>query len=37
MAAKASPALGENTRDILRSLGYSQDEVQRLVDEGITQ
>ena len=36
-AEKASPVLGEDTADILGHLGYSPDEVQRLVDEGITQ
>ena len=36
-ASKASPALGEDTADILGGLGYSPDEVQQLVDEGITQ
>ena len=36
-ASKASPALGEDTADILAHLGYSPGDVQRLVDEGITQ
>ena len=36
-ATKASPALGEDTREILERLGYSDDDIQRLIDEGVTQ
>ena len=36
-ASKASPALGEDTAEILGHLGYTAGEVQRLVDEGTTQ
>ena len=32
----ASPALGEHTGEILASLGYSADDIQRLRDEGVT-
>ena len=32
----AAPALGENTDEVLGSLGYSLDEIQRFRDDGVT-
>ncbi len=36
MAQRASPALGEHTSEILGQLGYSDDEIQKLREDGIT-
>lgn len=35
-ATKASPALGEDTREVLERLDYSEDDIQRLIYEGVT-
>ena len=35
-AKSAAPALGENTDEVLGSLGYSLDEIQRFRDDGVT-
>ena len=35
-ATRASPALGEHTTEILGQLGYGPDQVDRLIDDGIT-
>ena len=35
-ATKASPALGEDTAEILGHLGYGRDEIQRLINGGVT-
>ena len=35
-AGRGSPALGEHTWDLLRNLGYSDDDIRRWKDAGVT-
>ncbi|MET1101962.1 MAG: CaiB/BaiF CoA-transferase family protein [Pyrodictiaceae archaeon] len=37
IAEKAPPLLGEHTREVLRELGYSDSEIEKLIEEGVIQ